>query len=147
MVRAQLKSLELRGTDAQQRYAAKCELLRECRRQDYGCEPTRVLFRYIGWVIRVPDELERKLKQEINRDVEDKTMQYITIWEKDARDEGKVEGKAEGKEEGKEEKQLDIVKKMLQKGTDINFIASVTDMPIEEIKQLAIEIPMTQVSQ
>jgi hypothetical protein len=143
VVRAQLKSLELKGTDAERRYVAKCELLRECRRRDYGCDPTRILFRYIGWTIRIPDELEKKLKQEINRFEEDKTMHYMPIWEKDAWD----EGYGKGKDEGKEKNTLDIIKKMFQRGTDINFIASVTDMSIEEIKRLAVETPLTQTVQ
>lgn len=135
--------MELKGTDEERKYVAKCELLRECRRQNYGCAPTRVLFRFIGWTISIPVELEKKLIQEINRFEEDKTMQYIPVWEKDAWDEGY--GKGYGK--GTEAKEMDIIRKMLQKGSDLNFIASVTDMPIEEIKRLAVETPMAQVVQ
>jgi hypothetical protein len=138
VVRAQLKCHAIKGTDDERRYAAKCELLRECRRRNYGCDGTRTLFRYIGWVIRLPYELERKLIQEINRLEEEKQMQYIPVWEKKAWDEGVAVGI--------EKERFNTAKKMIQMGIEINIIAAVTEIPIEEIKNLAVEIQMPQTS-
>ena len=45
-------------------------------------------------------------------------------------------GKLEGKLEGSEEKALEIAKKCLEKNMDINTIAELTDLSIEEINKL-----------
>jgi len=50
--------------------------------------------------------------------------------------EGKAEGKAEGKVEGKEERNLEIALQMKAKGMDINLIAEITGLSIEEVKDL-----------
>jgi hypothetical protein len=65
-------------------------------------------------------------------------MQYIPVWEKKAWDEGVAVGI--------EKERFNTAKKMIQKGIDINIIASVTEMDIEEIKNLALEIQMPQTS-
>jgi predicted transposase YdaD len=47
---------------------------------------------------------------------------------------------AKGKEEGKIEGKIEITKKMLQKGSDIHFIAEVTELSIEEIEKIKKEL-------
>ncbi|MCP4153430.1 MAG: hypothetical protein GY757_37225 [bacterium] len=93
VVRAQLKCHEIKGSDDDKRYVAKCELLKECRKANYGSNETRVLFRYIGWAIRLPELLEKKLIQEISKIEEGTKMQYIPVWEKKAWNEGREESR------------------------------------------------------
>lgn len=60
------------------------------------------------------------------------------------REEGKKEGKIEGKREGKKEGEAIAMKKvameMLKKGLNIDLIADVTHLDIEEIKNLKEQI-------
>jgi len=51
----------------------------------------------------------------------------------------KREGICEGKAEGREERNIEIAKKMLAKGLDINEISEITELSIHEIKALQSE--------
>ena len=63
---------------------------------------------------------------------------------KEGREEGREEGKKEGREEGieagreegKKQKQLEIVKKLLQKDMKIEEIEEITGLSIEKIKEI-----------
>ncbi len=57
------------------------------------------LLRFIDWLIRLPDELERELRNELTALVEEKNMVYVTSFERFAREEGREEGRKEGREE------------------------------------------------
>ena len=52
------------------------------------------------------------------------------------REEGREEGRQEGREEGREEERKAFILNMLQQKADISFIAKVTGISEEEIKQL-----------
>lgn len=52
------------------------------------------------------------------------------------REEGRVEGRAEGREEGKNLKAIQIAKKMLAAGMDIDTIINLTDLSKSEIEKL-----------
>ena len=54
----------------------------------------------------------------------------------EGRAEGKAEGKAEGREEGRIEEKIQIIKKMLNKKTDYNYISEISGKTIEEIKEI-----------
>jgi len=49
---------------------------------------------------------------------------------------GRAEGIAQGEEKGKHEGKIETAKNMLKLGFDIETIAKVTDLSIEEIKKL-----------
>ena len=49
---------------------------------------------------------------------------------------GLEQGKAEGKIDGKREKQIEIAKKMKKEGLEIELISKMTELSIEEIKNL-----------
>ena len=52
------------------------------------------------------------------------------------KDEGYEKGKLEGKLEGERSKQIEIAKKALEQGIDINTISSITGLSIEKINEL-----------
>ena len=58
----------------------------------------------------------------------------------EARAEGKAEGRAEGKEEGKAEGKVSDAIKMLTKGYPVEEIMEITDLPLEEVQELAQEL-------
>jgi predicted transposase/invertase (TIGR01784 family) len=49
---------------------------------------------------------------------------------------GRKEGIEEGKKEGEKEGKLAVAKELLKEGMDIDKIAKVTKLPVEEIKKL-----------
>jgi predicted transposase/invertase (TIGR01784 family) len=53
---------------------------------------------------------------------------------------GRTEGKIEGKIEGKAEGFIEVAKKMLAEGADLNFISRITNLNLEEINKIKQEI-------
>ena len=78
------------------------------------------MLRFIDWVLQLPEELERRLEEELPEITGGKTMPYVTSWERMAKKDEKIE----------------TAKKMLEKGMDISLIAEITDLPEEEIARL-----------
>ena len=52
------------------------------------------------------------------------------------REEGRVEGRAEGRAEGREQRNIEIAKKMLAAGMDIDTVINMTDLSKSEIEKL-----------
>jgi hypothetical protein len=136
VVRAQLKSYEIKKGDDDQRYAAKKELIRECYESGYGKKERRTLLRFLDWIIRLPDSLHKKLSNEIIKIEEEKKMPYVTSWERIAKREGKRQGKREGKREGIREGKLDTARRMLNQDYSLEDIEKCTGLTIDEIKSL-----------
>ena len=55
---------------------------------------------------------------------------------KNAKEEGKKQGKKEGKIQGKKEQSIEISRKMIKEGLEIEFISKVTGLSKEEIEKL-----------
>ena len=70
------------------------------------------------------------------REYEDSLKAYRDI--KNSLDTAKEEGREEGREEGKNLKAIQIAKKMLTAGMDIDIIISMTDLSKDEIEKLTI---------
>ena len=58
------------------------------------------MLRLLDWMLRLPEELEQRFRQEMNRFEEDRRMPYVTSFERLARKEGRQEGIKEGLMEG-----------------------------------------------
>ncbi len=58
------------------------------------------LFRFIDWLLALPEERERALRQVILTIQEEQHMPYMTSFERISRAEGREEGRKEGREEG-----------------------------------------------
>jgi predicted transposase YdaD len=54
------------------------------------------LFRFIDWVMVLPEEMEQKLRVELYRYEEEKRMPYISSWERFAMEEGRQQGLEQG---------------------------------------------------
>ena len=75
------------------------------------------LFRFIDWLVTLPEELETELHERIKEDLEGKkTMPYVSSIERFARERGFREGKEQGKEEGKAEGKSEGKAEGLRKG-------------------------------
>ena len=89
-------------TDAD-RLRAKVSLIRRLYGRGLGRNDIIQLFRFIDWLLVLPEEMEAETQRQI-AELEGRTpMPYVTSIERLAKKEGKAEGKAEGRAEGKAE--------------------------------------------
>ncbi|HLP57398.1 MAG TPA: hypothetical protein VK186_01145 [Candidatus Deferrimicrobium sp.] len=144
VVKVQLKSLEVKRLDDAARYNIKRELIRELYRHGYDRDEIRQLFYFIGLVVRLPVELEKKLLQEVIKIEEEYNMQYITIWEREAKKEGKKlgeklgekRGEKRGEERGDKNARIETARELVKYGVDIDIISKSTGLQREEIEKL-----------
>ena len=102
VVMAHLKALETQA-DAEQRKAAKWQLLRRLYEQGYARADILNLFRFIDWVLGLPEELEEALWQEIAEYEEAKRMPYVTSVERIGMRKGMEQGIQQGIQQGLEQ--------------------------------------------
>ena len=132
VVRAQLKSYEAKRKDSKDKYNIKWELFRECHKQKYGKKRTRTLLKFFDWIIRLPEDLEKRLCEEISNLEEENKMPYVPSWERRAKEEGIKEGIKEGKKEGKKE----MARELIKRGIPLNVVAQSSGLPVKEIERL-----------
>ncbi|HLU22127.1 MAG TPA: hypothetical protein VKZ77_06545 [Bacillaceae bacterium] len=99
------------------------------------------LFTFIDHIMRLPDEVDMKLVQEMKPIIEKegKGMGLSlddTSFAKFYRKEGLEEGLKKGKAEGEKQKAQEIAIKLLQKGESIEDVSDTTGLSHEEIKSL-----------
>jgi hypothetical protein len=99
VVMAHLESLRTRR-DVQARKAAKLRLVRELYRKGYSRRDVRQLFRFIDWVMTLPEELEEQFWTEVRALEEEKHMPYVTSIERLGIKKGREEGLKEGLKKG-----------------------------------------------
>ncbi len=78
---AHLKAQETRN-DARERFSSKLYLTRRLYEQGYEREDVINLFRFIDWVMSLPEELEQDFWREVIQLQEDRRMPYITSIER-----------------------------------------------------------------
>ena len=148
VIRAQLKSYEIKQGTGNQRYSAKRELMLECLNAGWSKQEIRVLFKFIDWIITLPRELQDKLNQEIIKAEKERNMNYIPTYEREAFYEGKLEGikegikegKQEGIKEGKLEEKKEIARELVKRGIDFTFISESVGLPIHEVEAIAVVV-------
>jgi Domain of unknown function (DUF4351) len=109
VVLAHLKVMGAKG-DVQKKYLVKRELILLLQERGYTAEATKSLLRFLDWLIRLPEGLDRKLEIEIEEITEEKRMPYVTSWERRA----EKRGRTEGKKLGVKESLLDTVLRQLK---------------------------------
>jgi hypothetical protein len=111
-VMAQLKALETRGNQ-QNRFAWKRRLALGLYERGYSRQQIVALFKFMDWVMRLPRDLEQRIKQAIYDIEEGKKVPYITTLERmaieDGRREGRRTGKQEGLQQGLQQGQADLI--------------------------------------
>lgn len=140
VVDAQLKSFEAKEGDNERRYSIKWNLMRDCYKKGYNKEQIRTLLKFVDWIIRLPDELQDKLKKEIIKIEEEYKMLYVPSWERSAQQKGEQIGEKRGEKRGirlgKKEEKLETAKRMLSDGLNIETIRKYTGLPEKEIRAL-----------
>ena len=99
VVMAHLKAQETRG-EQQERKRWKLSLIRRLYQKGYEREQIVNLFKFIDWVMQLPQELEKEFWQEVNQLQEEKQMQYITSVERIGIEKGLEQGLDRGLHQG-----------------------------------------------
>ena len=128
VVKAQLESLEAKKGNDDRKYNIKFGLIRELYKQGYDKKGIRSFFDFIDLIIRLPDDLEKKLFEEITKIEEDYKMPHVTTWERTAEKRGEKIGERKGK--------LETARRMLNDDMPIDRIIKYTGLTEEEIKGL-----------
>jgi len=80
--------------------------------------PTAYRFRFIDWLMRLPEELEDRFWQELEQYEEEKTMPYVTSVErigmKKGMQQGLQQGMQKGMQEGRQEGQATLLPRQLE---------------------------------
>ena len=99
IVMAHLKALETKNLP-QQRYRQKFEIIKGLYARGLHQEDIRQLFRFIDWVMMLPEELETKLETQVKTLTEENSMEYISGLERRAIERGRQEGQQQGIQQG-----------------------------------------------
>lgn len=128
VVKAQLKSYELKKADNNKKSSVKWQLIRQCYNKGYSKKEIKTLFKFFDWIIRLPDDYEKQLTEKIIKFEEENKMPYVTSWEKI--------GEKKGKKEGKKEEKLETAKRMLLNNFSIEQVVTITGLTEKEVKAL-----------
>ncbi len=91
IIRAHLKTKATRG-DAEERLAWKINLIRELYERGYEREHVQELFRFIDWLLVLPDEMKESFHQQIEEIEQESKLKYVTSIERWALQEGHQKG-------------------------------------------------------
>lgn len=127
VVMAHLKAQETRKQQ-QERKTWKLSLTRSLYEQGYQRQQIIDLFRFIDWVMALPQELEVDFRQEINQYEEERRMRYVTSIER--------MGIEEGIEQGRKQESLRILLRQLQRRFGLVSEAVQTRLSEYSVEQL-----------
>jgi hypothetical protein len=99
VVLAHLKALETRRSPALRR-AWKVRLVKGLYERGMDPEDVRQLFRFIDWVMELPEPLELRFWDEITTFQQENMMPFVDIAERKGMEKGIKKGREEGREEG-----------------------------------------------
>ncbi len=127
VVKAQWNSYDAKKHDNNKKYDVKWDLMRQCFKRGYSKKQITMLLKFIDWIIRLPEEFEMRLSDEIAKIEEEYKMPYVTSWERIA----------EKRTEKRVKKATAI--KLLKAGVEKNIIADSIGFPMKKIEELAVE--------
>jgi hypothetical protein len=113
VVLAHLKTLETRRSPAE-RQTWKVRLVKSLFDRGMDPEEVRQLFRFIDWVMELPEARDRLFWQEITTYQQEKAMPFVTIAERVGREKGLAEGREKGLVEGLEKGLLEGIEVCLK---------------------------------
>jgi len=140
IVKAQLKSLEVKTSDDEKKFEVTKELIRQCCKKGYSKAEIRIIMNFFGWVIRLPDSYKDRIKYEIKQVEEELKMEFVPLWEIDSHEEGikigEKRGLKKGRVEGKVEGKMETARRMLNDNLPVETIAKYTGLSLKEVETL-----------
>jgi hypothetical protein len=148
VVMAHLKAQETKSK-AQERKNWKFQLVRGLYEKGYNRGQVLDLFRFIDWIIVLPESLSNSFWNDLKIYEEEKKMTYVTSIEKIGQKIGQKIGEEIGQKVGEEigfnRAQKEIALKMLEEQVPVESIARLTELSISEVERLAEEqVPKQQ---
>ena len=122
-VMAHLKTKETRQ-DAVARKDWKFRLTRRLYEQGYGRQDILNLFRFLDWMMELPEGLKQAFWDQLEQYEQERQMPYVTSIEQ------------LGIEKGRENERRSLALKMLQENIALETIARVTEFSIVQLQQL-----------
>ncbi len=102
VVMAHLKALATQNKE-QERFFWKKTLIKELYKRQYSKQEVFNLFRFLDWVMKLPEALESQIQLVVDDYEEEYQMRYVTSIERMAMERGEREGRKEGEREGRKE--------------------------------------------
>lgn len=134
VVMAHLQSQATRGQRAE-RKALKLRLTRQLFEHGYDRQAIANLYRFIDWVIRLPEDLEIEYRTELAQ--EERAMPYLSTIERIARQEGLEQGLERGLEQGLERGERRLVLRLLNQ--KLGAIAPTREARIADLSRERVE--------
>jgi len=131
VVMAHLKAQETRN-DARERFSSKLYLTRRLYEQGYEREDVINLFRFIDWVMSLPEELEQDFWREVIQLQEDRRMPYITSIERLATQKGIEQGIQQGIEQS-----LQQMRQILRESIELTLRQRFGDEGLEVLPEIS----------
>jgi hypothetical protein len=113
VVMAHLKALATQNKD-QERFFWKKTLIRELYKRQYNKQDIFNLFRFLDWVMKLPEVLETQIQLAIDEYEEEHKMRYVTSIERMAMERGEREGQEKGEQRGRVNALSETVVRLLQ---------------------------------
>jgi hypothetical protein len=123
VVMAHLKTKETRN-DAVARKEWKFKLTRSLYEQGYERQDILNLFRFIDWILELPEGLKQSFRNELEEYERERQMPYVTSIER------------MGIEQGEDRATQKIALKMLQENIPLEVIARITGLTIDRLQEL-----------
>ncbi|MEW6220399.1 MAG: cytosolic protein [Thermodesulfobacteriota bacterium] len=139
VVMAHLKARETRDA-AIERAWWKFDLVRRLYNRGYARQQVIDLFRFIDWLMQLPEELEQGFFQQLAAVEEDTTMPYVSSVERIGRKKGLEQGLSQGLSQGRRETQLAVASRLLGI-LDDEAIATSTGLSVEEVRAGGLPAP------
>lgn len=127
-VMAHLKTKETRN-DAVARKEWKFRLTRRLYEQGYERQDILNLFRFLDWIMELPEGLKQAFWAELEQYEQERQMPYVTSIEQ------------MGIQKGREEERRSLALKMLQENIPLETIARITELTITQLQQLQTSQP------
>jgi flagellar biosynthesis/type III secretory pathway protein FliH len=109
----------------EQRYDAKLRVAKMMYRKGYNRQEIINLFRFVDWIMTLPENLEQQFMVEIARLEEDVKMPYVTSVERIATarglEQGLLQGRQEGRQEGQQEGQQEGLRESIVRTLELRF--------------------------
>jgi len=103
VVRAYLKARET-TQDHSERLIWKWRLTKELYQRGLDKDTILNLFRFIDWIMQLPEELEQAFKDRLGHFEAERKMPYVTSIERMGKKEGLLQGRQEGRQEGRQDR-------------------------------------------
>jgi predicted transposase/invertase (TIGR01784 family) len=128
---AHLKTKETKR-DAEARKEWKFRLTRRLYEQGYERQDILNLFRFLDWLMALPEGLKQAFQAELEQYEQEKKMPYITSIEQ------------MGHQKGREAERQAIALNLLRENISLEIIARTTGLSLEQLEQLQNQIPLEE---